>query len=268
MKIWQAQLSEIHPDLVYCVAMQAYPAQFLQAARQAGALVVGQIASQFRTAESFRVYDLIISSLPNFVDGFKQKGIQSAWVPLGFGSEILDRLDKSELGSINRVLHIGGYGPIHKERNVILEQLAQAGILDCYGYGIEATSSGSPLRAIYHGPIAGLNTYRLRQRYTVSVTRHISKVSDLYVNNTTMFEATGVGACLLVDDKQNMIDYFQPGIEVVTYRSNEECLEKALYLLEHPDERNKIAHAGQRRTLKEHTILQRAQLILKEIESL
>jgi hypothetical protein len=268
MKIWQAQLDDFRPDVVYCVAMQTYPAQFLQAAHQAGALAVGQIASQFRTADSFRVYDLIVSSLPNFVEGFRQKGIRSTYVPLGFGSEVLDHLDPAELGPVNRVLHIGGYGPIHHERNAILEELARAGLLDCYGYGIEATPAGSPLRAVYHGPLVGLDTYRLRQRYAVSVTKHITRVSGPYVNNTTMFEATGVGACLLVDEKMNLADFFQAGEEVMTYHTVEECLEKARYLLDHVEQRKKIAQAGQRRTLREHTTLKRAELILKEIEAL
>ena len=268
MKIWQAQLVDFHPDVVYCVAMQTYPPQFLRAAHQAGAFVVGQIASQFRTVESFRNYDLIVSSLPNFVEEFQRSGIHSSYVPLGFGLEVLDRLDPVEQGTINRVLHVGGYGPIHQERNVLLEELARAGLLDCYGYGIEASSSNSPLRAVYHGPVAGMGTYRLRWRYTISVTKHISKVSGPYVNNTTMFETTGVGACLLVDEKQNLADFFQPDVEVMTYRSPEECLEKARYLLDHSEERKKIALAGQRRTLKEHTTLSRVSTILKEIEAL
>jgi spore maturation protein CgeB len=268
MKIWQSQLSDYQPDVVYCVAMQTYPEQFVQAAHQAGAFTVGQIASQFRTVEAFRSYDLIVSSLPNFVENFRRNGLHSTYIPLGFGSEALEYLDPAEQGTINRLLHIGGYGPIHQERNAILEELARNNLVDCYGYGIEATMPKSPLRSVYHGPVAGMETYRLRHRYTISVTKHISKVSGPYVNNTTMFETTGVGACLLVDDKQNLADFFLAGIEVATYRTTQECLEKACYYLNHPDERKQIAEAGQRRTLKEHTMVTRAQSILKEIEGL
>lgn len=268
MDIWKAQLEDFKPDVVYCVAMQTYPPQFLEAAHDVGALVVGQIASEFRRPERFRVYDLIISSLPNFVENFRREGINSAYVPLGFGSEILEQLEKSDRATVNRVLHIGGYGPIHKERNLFLEKLALAGILDCYGYGIEQTSTSSPLRKVYFGPVVNLATYRLRQSYSVSVTKHIRSVSGPYNNNTTMFETTGVGACLLVDKKQNLSDFFRADHEVATYETAEECLEKAKYLLEHPRERERIALAGQARTLKEHTMVQRAEATIREINGL
>jgi spore maturation protein CgeB len=268
MKIWKAQLGDFKPDVVYCVSMQAYSPQFLEVSREIGALVIGQIASQFQRPERFRVYDLVISSLPNFVEQFQREGIHSIYVPLGFGSEVLERLNQTERAKVNRVLHIGGYGPIHQERNTTLEGLASAGILDCYGYGIEHTRSDSSLRSVYFGPVVGLETYRLRKQYSVSITKHIHSVSGPYNNNTTMFETTGVGACLLVDKKQNLADFFQPDVEVATYESAEECLEIAKFLLAHPREREEIALAGQARTLKDHTMRQRAQIILKEIEAL
>jgi spore maturation protein CgeB len=37
-----------------------------------------------------------------------------------------------------------------------------------------------------------------------------------------------------------------------------ECIEKVKWLLEHPQERELIAKAGQARTLKDHTFAQRA----------
>ena len=41
-------------------------------------------------------------------------------------------------------------------------------------------------------------------------------------------------------------------MEVVTYRSPEEGIEKALYLLDREEGRRAIAAAGQRRTLRDH----------------
>jgi spore maturation protein CgeB len=46
---------------------------------------------------------------------------------------------------------------------------------------------------------------------------------------------------------------------VVGYKSPEECFELIQYYLEHNEERETIAHAGQERTLKEHTYYQRVQ---------
>ena len=46
---------------------------------------------------------------------------------------------------------------------------------------------------------------------------------------------------------------FEENREIITYESKEEALDKYNYLINHPDELDKIAKAGQLRTLKEHT---------------
>jgi len=74
-----------------------------------------------------------------------------------------------------------------------------------------------------------------------------------YANNMRLFEATGVGTLLLTDWKENLGEMFDPGKEVVAYRTPEECAELIRYYLAHDDERQAIARAGQGRTLREHT---------------
>ncbi len=73
-----------------------------------------------------------------------------------------------------------------------------------------------------------------------------------------LFEATGVGACLLTDRKDNLASLFEPDREVVTYGSAEEAVEKYRYLADNPRERATIAAAGQRRTLRDHGFDRRA----------
>jgi spore maturation protein CgeB len=91
----------------------------------------------------------------------------------------------------------------------------------------------------------------------ITITGHITSVAGQYANNMRLYEATGVGALLITDHKKNLSYIFEPGKEVITYRSPEECVEKIKYYLENEKEREKIAKAGQRRTLSEHTYLNR-----------
>ena len=42
-----------------------------------------------------------------------------------------------------------------------------------------------------------------------------------------LFEATGSGACLVTDWKENLGELFEPDVEVVTYRSVAECVKKS-----------------------------------------
>ena len=81
-----------------------------------------------------------------------------------------------------------------------------------------------------------------------------------------LYEATGMGALLITDWKQNLHELFEPGTEVVTYRSVEECVELIRHYLAHPAERETIARAGQARTLRDHTYRQRVEEMVSIIE--
>ncbi len=61
---------------------------------------------------------------------------------------------------------------------------------------------------------------------------------------------------LITDWKDNIADLFEPGKEVVCYKSVDECLERIDYYSRHEAERAAIAAAGQRRTLQHHSYAQ------------
>ena len=92
----------------------------------------------------------------------------------------------------------------------------------------------------------------------MTLNHHID-MADGYANNMRLFEATGFGTLLLTDWKVNLGEMFEPGREVVTYRTAAECAELIGYYVEHDAERDAIARAGQRRTLREHSYDQRMQ---------
>jgi hypothetical protein len=116
--------------------------------------------------------------------------------------------------------------------------------------------------------VFGLDMFRVLRDSSVTFNRHLN-ISVHSSSNMRMFEATGVGTCLLTDHMERTARLFEPDYEVVTYRSAEECAEKALYLLEHPAQRGEIALAGQRRALKDHNYDLRAgdldRIIKKEL---
>jgi len=76
-----------------------------------------------------------------------------------------------------------------------------------------------------------------------------------------LFETTGAGAALLVEDSPTVRELFDVGREVVVYRDAEEAVERALWLDRDPVERERIALAGQRRTLRDHTAERRAEAL-------
>lgn len=110
-----------------------------------------------------------------------------------------------------------------------------------------------------------LSMYQKLRESQITLNTHID-TSAQYASNMRLYEATGVGTCLLTDWKQNLHEVFEPDVEVVTYRSAEEAIEKFRYLLAHDDERRKIATAGQCRTLRSHTFDVRAQQLHRLIQ--
>lgn len=117
------------------------------------------------------------------------------------------------------------------------------------------------------GPLFGLQMYQALAKSKVVFNIHTDAV-DNTVANMRMFEATGIGSCLLTDTGANMRDLFEDGLEVVTYTSVDDLVEKAAYLIDNDDERNRITEAGQRRTLRDHTIFRRCEQIDQEIRAL
>jgi spore maturation protein CgeB len=109
----------------------------------------------------------------------------------------------------------------------------------------------------FHAPVFGLDNFRVLGRSELTFNCHID-CAENSAGNARLFEATGMGACLVTDWKTNLPQLFEPDSEVVIYRNIDECIEKVNYLLEHESDRQRIAAAGQKRTLETHTYVQRA----------
>lgn len=106
-------------------------------------------------------------------------------------------------------------------------------------------------------PVFGMRMFQTLHDSAVTLNNHID-ISRHSASNMRLFEATGIGTCLLTDQQDNLGELFTPELEVITYYSSEDCLEKVRWLLNHPTARKTIAKSGQQRTLRDHTFAQRA----------
>ncbi len=120
-------------------------------------------------------------------------------------------------------------------------------------------------------PVFGFEMYQLLSNSKICFNKHIEAAGEC-AGNIRLFEATGLGTCLVTDWKDNITQLFEPGKEIVTYKTEEECIEKVKWLIENPEERKRIAKAGQERTLKDHTFEKRIkvlnEIILKELNTI
>lgn len=117
--------------------------------------------------------------------------------------------------------------------------------------------SANFIKAVENKPVFGIEMLKAFSKAKLGFNSHGGVAGD-YACNIRLFEVTGVGSCLVTDHKKNISDFFIPDKEIVTYNSVEECVEKTKWLLNHPNELNEIAVAGQKRTLSDHTFYNRA----------
>jgi hypothetical protein len=259
------QIKYYQPDVLLNQAMDSIGSPFLKGMKSYVRLLVGQIASPLPREEHFGCYDLVVSSLPNFVDYFRRMGVPSELNRLAFEPRVLERLDEDEDESSSKatVSFVGSISPAHEARVRLLEHLCRRLPVDIWGQGIESLPASSPIHKRFMGKAWGIGMYRILRRSKITLNHHID-VSGRYANNCRLYEATGVGTLLITDWKENLEEMFEPGKEVIAYRTAEECAERIRYFLEHDDERKAIANAGQQRTLREHTYYQR----LQQLESI
>lgn len=130
-------------------------------------------------------------------------------------------------------------------------------------------SYSNKLRKTAQPSLYGLDMYNKLSTADSVLNIHIGIAGARYAANIRLFEVTGVGSCLVTDWKENLYELFIPDEEVVTFKTSEECIEKVKWLRDHPEERKKIAEAGKKRTLKDHTYTLRVcmldEIIKKEL---
>jgi spore maturation protein CgeB len=262
--ILAAQIKHHKPDVLLNHNMDGIGCRFLSEMKPYVQLLVGQhAATSLSNAEDFGCYDLSISSFPPTIDYFRQKGIPAELHRLGFEPRVLSLLEDKERGF--DVTFIGSFHNVHSSRLALLEVLCDKfEQIRIWGQNIDHLSFTSPIRKCYVGQAWGREMYQILRNSKITLNHH----GDIapYANNARLYEATGVGTLLITDWKRNLPEMFEPGKELVAYRTPEECAELIQYYLEHDDEREAIAHAGQERTLREHTYYKRMQELVDILE--
>lgn len=263
MEVAVAQVRAYKPDVLYCQDLSFFPGDVLRDLKKDVKLVVGQIACPLPPQSFLDGYDLVLTSFPHFVERLKATGIASEYFKIGFDTRVLDLL-----GNVPKDIDasfVGGVSRHHGKAIPVLEHLARNTPIQFFGYGAKTLPRTSPIRGRHHGEVWGLDMYRALARSKITLNRHIN-VAENNANNMRLYEATGVGSLLLTDHKDNLSELFEVGKEVIAYSTAEEAAELIHYYLAHPAEAEKIAKAGQARTLRDHTYKRRMEELLPILE--
>ncbi|TSC75467.1 MAG: hypothetical protein G01um101430_309 [Parcubacteria group bacterium Gr01-1014_30] len=263
-QILLAQIQDFKPAVLFILDFHQFTPDFLETARK----YVGKIAAFvnapiYAPAELFKSYDILFSPFPHYVEMFQKMGISSAYLPFSFEPIILEEIGKKE--RIEDCVFIGGLSR-GMDKISFLEELSRKINVKFWGYMNPTLPSDSPILSTYKGQAWGIDVLKILAKSKIVVNRHVQKhenFSSKYADNVRLYESTGMGALLITDWKENLGELFEIGKEVETYRTSEEAAEKVKYYLSHEREREKIAKAGQARTLQDHTYEQRAKKIME-----
>ncbi len=249
------QVEAWRPDVVHVFEWSPLGDAFLAELRPRVPLLSGQIASPLRPERTYAAYDLMVSSWPPIVERFLRDGIGAEYVRHAFDARVLSTLTPGD--ERFDVTFVGGFAPSHPNRAPWLERILRDVPVDVFGYGLERVAPDSPIHRHHRGAAWGHRMYEVLHRSRLTLNLHAiidvrGEVDTNVAANMRLFEATGVGTCLVTEWKPNLHEHFDPDREVVSFRSDEECAERLRYCLDHEEERRAIAAAGHRRTLRDH----------------
>ncbi|HTN05244.1 CgeB family protein [Agriterribacter sp.] len=86
--------------------------------------------------------------------------------------------------------------------------------------------------------------------------------------NCRAFEVAGTGALQIMEYRPAIEQCFEPGKEILVYKSYDELLELIERAIKYPAEMKKIREAGLKRAINEHTYRHRLEFILKKLQEL
>lgn len=259
------QVKRFKPDVLLSANLYMFDDTFLARVEGHYGKAVGQHAAVMPRV-GLKRYDLIISSLPNQVEAFRSAGIRSEQVGLAFDERLLPQLE--DRGRQHEIGFIGSVSAAHQGRAQFLIDVARELPLDFWGtaqWPEGFDTGGATIR--YNPPLFGLPMYQALRDCRMVLNYHLD-AAGAYANNLRLFETTGAGSVLVTDNKCNLKDYFEPGIECIAYDDAADCIRQLKHLQTHPDEAEAIARAGQARTLSCHTHHNRVGRLLSLIESL
>lgn len=224
---------------------------------------------------------LVLTNFPFVRDFYRSAGLRSEVLPYSFHPDIARRI-----GVLDRVYPLTFAGSLVVRSDLHVRRLRLVGEL-AKRFPLTVRATGSILqwkwteraqrRRLRHlrwgeamdvhrlgranlGAVHGLPMYRFFGESLVTFNVHIDNARNV-ASNMRLFEASGMGACLLTDGGDGMQDYFAPDKELVLYGSPAEAVEKARWLLENPESARAIGEAGFQRTMRDHTFEKRIPLL-------
>lgn len=274
-----AQVEAFDPDILYLSDPINYDSRFVRLLSRRPRMILGWRAADVPTDWDVSEFDVMLSCLKRMREAAIQHGAREALhfypgLPMFLAEAVKDVPVSNDVcfyGQVNPSQYQARIRDLHDVTQLCLES----------GISLRMHLSGNlqaatPLtRAANAGPLYGLAMYaaikssRLIFDVRGSIARRDDKgqthdLAGKETANMRLFEATGLGACLVTEQYDNLGELFTVGKEIVTYSSKQELLDVLRYYHEHEEERSAIAAAGLARCRRDHSMETR----LRELDTI
>lgn len=274
-KIVLMQIKEFRPDVCVIYPPELFSSDFVNEIRDIlgyPILVGGYDGMDRKNIKLYSGYDFVITCSRFICDYYTDYGMPTYPLEFGFDPRVLSAITSSPkkhtVGFSGSIM-----GGIHDDRLEMIRFLINKGVDLTISSEFEnekhySLISRKLLRSVLNGtfqdfydryrihrrnigPLYGREMYQFLNDSDTVLNLHGDRIQ--FAANVRLYEATGIGTCLLTDWKQNIADIFEPDKEIVTFRSKEEAVDRLAFLRNHDSVRRTIALNGQKRTLAEYS---------------
>src|ERR1700761_5301710 len=256
--ILKAQIEEHRTDVFYNHDATGWDEDFVNSLPGCVKVSICWHAAPFRNVP-FSSYDLVVCNFPSILTTIEKLGGRTDYFFPAYDPEFTPYAERQDRPV--DVMFVGGYSRHHQRRAEILEAVAQ--LADGYNvvYHLDRSRlcrlAESPLgqllplakhrrpstiRAITHEPKFGRDYYELLSKAKIILNGAIDMSGDDR-GNMRCFEALG-SQSLLLSDQGNYPEGMKEGETLVTYNSPEQAVAQIKVMLENPEQRLALAHAG------------------------
>ena len=289
-RIVLAQIKDFRPDVCVIYPPELFTPGFVEEIRDLldyPVLIGGYDGMDRKNIDLYRGYDFVITCSRFISEFYSNCGVSTYPLEFGFDSRVLASLTPSrhryEVGFSGSI-----FPRVHDDRLELIRYLIgrRTNLTVSSEFEYEkhfALVSRKMLRSVkkgtFHeffdhyrihqrnvGPLYGREMFQFLHDSDTVLNLHGDKID--FAANVRLFEATGVGSCLLTDWKKNIGEIYEPDKEIVTFRSKEEAYDKLVFLHKHESVRRDIAERAQKRTLAEYSYSNRIPGVIAYVKQL
>jgi len=261
------------PDLVLALAQAPLDRRALKDLKDLGITCAFWFIEDFRLMAYFRevaaAYDFFFHIQgPELERQLQALGANHAYLPMAAHPSCHRPLDLTPAERRDYGAPVGFMGAGYPNRQRIFQDLARRGLdFRLWGVGWRGVK-GLESRLAQERYLASDEVVKVYNACQVVINLHSSPLMETRISgadfvNPRTLEVPACGGFQLVDRSRGLEKFLAPGREVAVFDNEGQLLEMIDHYLRHPEERQRIAQAGRRRVLNEHTYYHRMEALLE-----